>query len=118
MSYWKTILRALHSIKFYILLLATGIFIYFSGLFSEIFERSIGSRLLTGRDAIWDAFFRDFYTRNDISILFGSDLSRHLILAPSISYSTSDVHNTFLDILNYYGLFFLFFFFFWYIFVS
>ena len=50
--------------------------------------------------------------------LFGSDLSRHLITVSKISYETSDVHNTFLDILNYYGLVFLLLFLFWYIFSS
>jgi len=50
--------------------------------------------------------------------MFGSDLSRNEISIPSMNYLTSDVHNTYFDIMNYYGLAGVIGFIIWYIFSS
>jgi hypothetical protein len=110
--------NTLKSMRTYVVVLLAGVFFYFSGIAHQIFERSLGNRLFSGRDSIWSSFFSDFIARNDSAILVGSDLSRHLFHIPEIIYVTSDVHNTFFDIANYYGLSFLLLFTLWYIFSS
>ncbi len=117
-NYWSVIYNKLSSFKAYIVIIAISAIIYFSGIADPILERSLGDKIYSGREHIWYAFFNDFFNRGEMQILFGSDLSRHEISIFEISYLTSDVHNTFLDILNYYGLAPLTIFLFWYIFSS
>ncbi|MDA9648902.1 hypothetical protein N9T54_00645 [Alphaproteobacteria bacterium] len=94
------------------------IIIYYIKMYSSVFERSQINRLFSGRDHIWNEFLNDYFNRDETHILFGSDLSRHDIIISEISYKTSDVHNTFFDIMNYYGLTFVIIFFCWYLFAS
>ena len=118
MNHWFFFCNQLKSYWSYIIVISIGAIIYFSGIADVIFERSLGDSLTTGRNYIWAAFFDDFFSRSVSVVLFGSDLSRHEITMDEISYLTSDVHNTFLDILNYYGLVPLTIFSFWYSFSS
>ena len=117
-NHWNIFRNSVKLLRVYFFTTLAGVIIYLSGIADEIFERSLGDRLFSGRESIWEAFFNNIFSRGDGQILFGSDLSRHLITVSKISYETSDVHNTFLDILNYYGLVFLLLFLFWYIFSS
>ena len=117
-NYWSVIRNKLNSFKAYMAIISITVIIYFSRIASSIFERSQGNNLFSGRDHIWNAFFNDYFNRDEMHILFGSDLSRHEITINEISYLTSDVHNTFFDIMNYYGLAPLIIFVCWYLFSS
>ena len=117
-NYWSVIRNKLNSFKAYMAIISITVIIYFSRIADSIFERSLGNNLFSGRDHIWNAFFNDYFNRDEIHILFGSDLSRHEIAINEISYLTSDVHNTFFDIMNYYGLVPTIIFVYWYLFSS
>jgi multisubunit Na+/H+ antiporter MnhF subunit len=117
-NYWSVIRNKLNSFKTYMAIISITVIIYFSRIASSIFERSLGNNLFSGRDHIWNEFFNDYFNRDEIHILFGSDLSRHEITINEISYLTSDVHNTFFDIMNYYGLVPTIIFVCWYLFSS
>ena len=76
------------------------------------------NRVSSGRVEIWLEFIKVYFNRDILEIMFGSDLSRNEISIPSMNYLTSDVHNTYFDIMNYYGLAGVIGFIIWYIFSS
>ena len=80
-----------------------GIAIFWESLWSMLL-RSLGSGKLSGRSEIWQAFFVDFSDRSPLAKLFGENFSRQIIEIPAMGYQTSDVHNHFLDIVNYFGM--------------
>jgi len=117
-NYWRLFFNIVKSFKAYMIIIwITGTF-YFSGIQQSVFERSLGNKSFSGRDYIWNAFLNDYFNRDETSILFGSDLSRHEIIIHEINYTTSDVHNTFFDVMNYYGIVPVFIFICWYLFSS
>lgn len=118
MNYWGGIINLFRSLYFNLAAISiTGLLLY-TGIFKSIYERSQPSKLFSGRDQIWSQFLQDYFNRDEVSILFGFDLSRHEIIVNEISYQTSDVHNTFFDIMNYYGLITVIILSFWYLFSS
>tara|TARA_B100000242_G_scaffold291202_1_gene264081 strand:- start:13020 stop:14057 length:1038 start_codon:yes stop_codon:yes gene_type:complete len=63
------------------------------------------SKISSGRYDLWVAFLNDFSQRDVLDFWFSTDLSRREVVVPEMNYETSDVHNTFFDIMNYFGLF-------------
>jgi hypothetical protein len=117
-NYIRFLKLNLHSVFLFILIFSLFSAVYISGIADEIIQRSVGSSFYSGRDALWFSFINEFFSRNEWHQIFGTDLSRNLVIATEISYETSDVHNTILDIMNYYGLLPLLIIIIWYIFSS
>jgi len=94
------------------------LFIWYLRLDEYMINRFSENRASSGRVEIWLEFIKVYFNRDILEIMFGSDLSRNEISIPSMNYLTSDVHNTYFDIMNYYGLAGVIGFIIWYIFSS
>ncbi len=116
-NYWRLFFYIIKSFKAYMIIIWISGILYFSEIKLSFFERTLNN-LFSGRDYIWNAFLNDYFNRDETSIFFGSDLSRHEIIINEINYTTSDVHNTFFDVMNYYGMVPVFIFSCWYLFSS
>jgi hypothetical protein len=80
-------------------------------MFAKVF---LSTDFSTGRINIWLAFVQDLRSREQTVAMFGDGLHRKAIQILDIGYNTSDLHNHFLDPVNYYGLAFPCVFFIWY----
>lgn len=87
-----------------LIILFSTVFLY-NQLFLIIERFSSATILLSSRDLIWEKFIYQILSFDLTRLFFGNDFSLHSYSIDIISYDTSDAHNQFLDIINYFGLF-------------